>query len=54
MVRREIDESTAAFLREARAALLAFCTVKEGEQPVNADAWKAEATRRWGAQAKCR
>jgi methyl-CpG-binding domain protein 4 len=46
--RREILESTMAFLREARAALSQFVTSADGEAPATADGWRTEATRRWG------
>lgn len=48
LVRGEILESTTAFLREAREALLQFVSSESGEAPVDARGWRAEAVRRWG------
>lgn len=48
LARREILESTMAFLRESRAALLQFVTSEHGEAPADEAGWKAEAVRRWG------
>ncbi len=47
-VRREMLESTTAFLRAAREALQTFVTSADGQAPSTADGWRAEAVRRWG------
>ena len=46
--RAEMLESTTAFLRAARAALLRFATSTDGEAPTTDAAWREEAPRRWG------
>ena len=46
--RAEMLESTTAFLRAARAALLRFATSADGEAPTTDAAWREEALRRWG------
>ena len=45
--RAEMLESTTAFLRAARAALLRFATSADGEAPTTDAAWREEALRRW-------
>ena len=46
--RAEMLESTTAFLRAARAALLRFATSTDGEAPTTDAAWREEVPCRWG------
>ena len=46
--REEMLESTTAFLRAARAALLRFATSTDGEAPTTDAAWREEVPCRWG------
>ena len=50
-VRAEMLESTTAFLRAAREALLNFVSSADGAAPETTDGWREEARRRWGVAA---
>ena len=50
-LREEINETTMAFLRDARDAMRRFLTSDDGDAPVSTDGWRDEAIRRWGGLA---
>ena len=50
-MRAEINQTTMAYLRDAREAMGRFLASDDGNAPLSPDGWRDEAARRWGTLA---